>query len=437
MICGSIIFYYLIKNLSAIKGAVSSAFSNILPITVGFILAYLLNPILKIFEYKCFYPFIKRKCHCVKDPKKTSHTLAAISAMLTFLLALILFFYLIIPQLYISIVQLIGEMDGYYKTLVAWFDGILADYPEMIPTINQILGTAANSLQEFAQETILPIISSYMSQIASGVISVVIGIKDILLGLIIAIYVMLYQKRLLHACKKLVAILFSNKATNRIFTLTRKADSIFSGFISGKILDSIIIGILCFILMSIFSIPYAVLISVIVCVTNVIPFFGPFIGAIPSCLLLLLVDPLEAVYFAILIFILQQFDGNVLGPMILGDSTGLNPFWVVVVILAGGGLFGFAGMLLGLPTFAFFYSIFKEYIAKKAVEKNMPQDELTYEELHEFSAETGALIRKSRYPTDEELAAHSFRQIISSSFSKQKNKLSKFTSRFSNKTKKK
>ncbi len=331
--------------------------------------------------------------------------------MLLFLLALFLFFYMIIPQLYISIVQLVGEIEGYYQELAKLVDGLLADYPELIPVINKMLGTAADSLQDFVNESILPIISGYMSQIASGVISVVIGIKDILLGLIIAIYVMLYQQRLLYACKRLVAVFFSPKTANRIFTLTRKADNIFSGFISGKILDSVIIGILCFILMSIFGIPYSVLISVIVCVTNVIPFFGPFFGAIPSILLLLLIDPLQAVYFAILILLLQQFDGNVLGPMILGDSTGLNPFWVVIVILAGGSWFGFAGMVLGLPTFAFFYSIFKEYVLKKAQERDMPTDEQTYEQLQAFDT-AGEMVLQSRYPTEEELSEHSFRKNI-------------------------
>lgn len=436
VIAVSVIFFYLIKNFSGVMGWISSAIGSILPITVGFIVAYLLNPILRILEYQCFYPFLKRKCHRIKDPKKTAHTLAAVCSLLIFLLAVFLFFYLVIPQLYVSIVQLISDMDGYYRTVTQWFDKLLADYPQAIPVINELLGTATDSLQDFAQKTLLPIISSYMSQIASGLITVVVGIKNVLLGLIIAIYVMLYEKKLLSACKKLIAAFFSPKAANRIFSLTRKADSIFSGFISGKILDSVIIGILCFILMSIFRIPYAVLISVLICVTNIIPFFGPFIGAIPSCLLLLLVDPWQALYFGIMILVLQQFDGNVLGPKILGDSTGLNAFWVVVVILVGGSLAGFAGMLLGLPTFAFFYSILKEYMAKRTAKKQLPQDELAYEELQEFDPQTGDFIRQSRYPTDEELSKHSFRQQFTNMVSRQKQKINRIRDRFDKKSKK-
>lgn len=434
VIAVSVIFFYLIKNFSDIMKWISSAIGSILPITVGFIVAYLLHPILKILEYQCFYPLLKRKFHRIENPKKTAHTLAAVCSILIFLLAVFLFFYLIIPQLYISIIQLISDIDDYYRTLSKWFDGLLADYPQVIPVINELLGTAADSLQDFAQKTLLPVISSYMSQIASGLITVVIGIKNVLLGLIIAIYVMLYEKKLASGCKKLIASFFAPKTANRIFFLTRKADSIFSGFISGKILDSVIIGILCFILMSIFRIPYAVLISVLVCVTNIIPFFGPFIGAIPSCLLLLLVDPWQALYFGILILVLQQFDGNVLGPKILGDSTGLNAFWVVVVILVGGSLAGFAGMLLGLPTFAFFYSILKEYMAKRTDKKQLPQDELAYEELQELDPQTGEFIRYSRYPTDEELLQHSFRQQLSNMVNRQKDKLSRLRARFSKKS---
>ncbi len=432
MICGGIAFSFLLQHLSFLRKTLSSAIGGLSPIIVGFGLAYLLNPILKILEYKCLYPFLKKRCKWVKDAKKTAHTLGVIFSMLLFLLLLFLFFYMVIPQLYISIVQLVGEIEGYYQELARIVDGLLADYPELIPVINQMLGTAADSLQDFVNESILPIISGYMSQIASGVINVVVGIKDFLLGLIIAIYVMLYQKRLLYACKRLTAIFFKPKVANRIYTLTRKADYIFSGFISGKILDSIIIGILCFILMSIFKMPYSVLISVIVCVTNVIPFFGPFFGAIPSIMLLLLVDPLQAVYFTILILLLQQFDGNVLGPMILGDSTGLNPFWVVIVILAGGSWFGFAGMVLGLPTFAFFYSIFKEYITKRAKERNMPTDEQTYEALREFTAD-GEMVLKSRYPTDEELAEHSFRKNTVRYFKDKYQKVQNFLSKFQKK----
>ncbi len=360
----------------------------------------------------------------MKNPKKQAHSWAAILAMLTFLLGLILFFYLIIPQLYGSILQLATEFDSYYKSLTGWINQLLVDYPQVVTIVNKILGTAADSFQDFVQESLIPLITSYMTHIASGVIDVVIGVKNSLIGLIIAIYAMLYEKKLLFACKRLTATFFSAPATNRIFILARRADNIFSGFISGKILDSIIIGILCFILMSIFKIPYAVLISVIVCVTNVIPFFGPFIGAIPSCLLLLLIDPWQAVYFGILILLLQQFDGNVLGPMILGDSTGLNPFWVVVVILVGGGLFGFAGMVLGLPIFSFFYSIFKEHTARKAIDKDLPVDDTAYEELFEINPETGGWITKTTYPSAEEIQQHNFGYVIKKIVNHQKNKFS-------------
>ena len=176
----------------------------------------------------------------------------------------------------------------------------------------------------------------------------------------------------------------------------RQTHKIFGGFISGKLLDSLIIGILCFIVMSIFNWPYAVLVSVIVGVTNVIPFFGPFIGAIPSAFLILLVDPMTCLYFVIFVFILQQFDGNILGPKILGDSTGLSSFWVIFAILIGGGLFGFIGMLIGVPTFAVIYTLVRSAIEKKLKEKELPCKTEAYQDVDYVDPQDGTFVRAGK-----------------------------------------
>ena len=159
--------------------------------------------------------------------------------------------------------------------------------------------------------------------------------------------------------------------------MSGKANQIFVGFINGKLLDSAIIGVLCFFLCALFKIPYSVLVSVVIGVTNVIPFFGPIIGAVPCIMILVIVNPWAALRFGILIVALQQFDGNILGPKILGDSTGLSAIWVLVAIVVGGGLFGFAGMLLGVPTFAVLYSLVKEWAERRLVEKGIPTEEPT------------------------------------------------------------
>ncbi len=410
VIAASILLYLVIVNFPIIREAVGKVLSAFFPITLGFIIAYLLNPIRKLYELNLFYPVLKKKKKPVKDVKKLSHTLAVICTILTFLLALFLLFYLIIPTLYKSIIQLASELDTYYQKITKWLDNLLSDYPEIMTMVNNTIGNVSNSVEDFFTQTIIPLIGDYMEQITNGVINVISTIKDIIVGLIVAVYVMLYQKKLLIYSKKAVVMLFPAKRVNRVFSLAREADRIFSGYISGKILDSIIIGILCFILMTILRIPYAVLISVLVGVTNIIPVFGPFIGAIPSCLLLLIVNPWKALSFIIMILILQQFDGNVLGPKILGDSTGINAFWIVVVILVGGSLFGVTGMIIGIPVFAFIYGILKDYFTRKLTSKNGDQPNHAYEDLKSIDLNSGAMVLESRYPTDEEIADHSLKK---------------------------
>lgn len=177
---------------------------------------------------------------------------------------------------------------------------------------------------------------------------------------------------------------FSEKAGKSIIEKSRKCNEIFGGFVIGKIIDSLIIGVLTFILLSIFNMPYTMLVSIIVCVTNVIPFFGPFIGAIPSFFLILLIDPIKALWFLLIIFLIQQLDGNIIGPKILGNSTGLSAFWVMFAILIAGGLFGFAGMLFGVPVFAIIYYLLSEWIRGKLKKKNLPLETENYMDAEEL-----------------------------------------------------
>jgi predicted PurR-regulated permease PerM len=438
VIAASLLFYHLLKNIEPIRDGIQSIFRVCAPLTIGLILAYLLNPIQRLYELNLFYPLIAKKKKPVKHPKKTAHNLAVVATILTFLLMLFLLFYMVLPQLYESMVQLITEMDSYYTSFVGWMDGLLTNYPEIMNVLNSAMGTVSSSVQDFLKSAILPYISEYMTQVTSGVISVALGIKNVLLGLIFAVYVMLYQNRIIAHCKRILYTIFSTKHANHILTRTREANTIFSGYISGKILDSIIIGVLCLIVTSIFRVPYSLLISVIICITNIIPVFGPVIGAIAGALLLLIVDPWKSLTFIIIVVILQQLDGNVIGPKILGNSTGLNPFWIVVVILVAGGLFGIPGMLVGIPVFAFFYNIAKEKQKQRLDKKNLPSDTLVYAQLQTVDTETGEIVRESRYPTAEELAEHSFKKSFLQSCDKYKQKILKIkdqiVSRFSHKS---
>ena len=214
---------------------------------------------------------------------------------------------------------------------------------------------------------------------------------NFIIGIVISIYVLLGKETFIAQAKKLVYAVFPADRGNVIVATVRKANDIFGGFIIGKILDSVIIGILCFIGLSILQMPYTLLVSVIVGVTNVIPFFGPYIGAIPSAILIMLANPIQGLYFIIFILVLQQVDGNIIGPKILGDSTGLNSFWVVFAILVGGGLFGVAGMIFGVPLFATIYYITRKLTAWVLRKKGLPEETAAYTEVERIDVDTGQL----------------------------------------------
>ena len=226
-------------------------------------------------------------------------------------------------------------------------------------------------LQNWLTQTLIPKAQEVITTLSVSVISTFWFLFDFFIGIIVCVYVLNSTDKLKRQAKMIVSAIAPKKYVDTIFEITYEMDQCFGGFIRGKLLDSLIIGILCFICVSLMNMPYPVLISTIVGVTNIIPFFGPFIGAIPSTILILTVNPIQALYFVIFVFILQQFDGNILGPTILGQSTGIGSFWVLFSILIFGDLFGFVGMIIGVPTFAVIYYLISKYVFKKLKEREM------------------------------------------------------------------
>ena len=246
--------------------------------------------------------------------------------------------------------------------------------PDLEQTVNELLAQYSPKLLDYFDTNLLPNINELVKTLSSSVISIFKALWNFVIGFIISIYVMGSKERFAGQAKKIVYALFDRKTGNEVISNFRFIHGTFIGFIGGKIVDSIIIGIFCFVCTSIIGTPYAILVSVIVGVTNVIPFFGPWIGGIPSALLVLMVDPLQALYFIILILFIQQFDGNILGPKILGDSTGLSGFWVIFSITIFGGLFGVLGMVVGVPIFAVFYAGVKAVVNRMLSKKDLPTD---------------------------------------------------------------
>ena len=288
------------------------------------------------------------------------------------LVLLYLLFAMLVPELVDSVTTLVNNLESYYKTTYDWVSGLLSDNPKL----TELAGSFYNEASQWLTTKLLPglqtAITNFTGSLVTGVWSIVVFAKNFLIGIIVSVYLLAAkEKSAARCCKLLYGVLPEDKAA---FTVRgfRRVDYIFSGFVRGKLLDSLIIGILCFIGCSILKMPYTPLVSVIVGVTNVIPFFGPFLGAIPCALLILLVSPLKCLYFVIFIFLLQQLDGNVIGPKILGDSTGISSIWVIVAILIGGGFGGVLGMFLGVPIFACLQVLVRWLLNTRLKKKNMP-----------------------------------------------------------------
>lgn len=358
-----ILFYLCLTHLPQVRKAVGELLGVVAPFIAGFAIAYLLNTPVDFFERTLY-----RNCK-----GRRGLSIATVFAIAVAVIAILL--QLVLPQVGDSIRQLFNNLAGYLSNL----DTMVGD----LTTRFHLEGEGLTHLAEWYDELIRKLTSDEMVRrvtelltssvpaVVSGGQLVVNGVVTAITAVIASVYMLSGKPRLVRQMKKLIYALFPTKGASRILTVGGKANKIFVGFINGKLLDSAIIGVLCFLLCTLVRIPYAVLVSVVIGVTNVIPFFGPIIGAIPCLMILVIVNPWAALRFGILIIALQQFDGNILGPKILGDSTGLSAIWVLVAIIVGGGLFGFAGMLLGVPTFAVLYSLVKEWAERRLEEKGI------------------------------------------------------------------
>ncbi len=347
------------------------------PIIWGLVIAYLLNPIMKFIERKLDKFVFKKK----KRPK-ASRAIGIAGALIIMLGVIAAIVGSIVPEILGTLKNFVANLTDYFANLQTFLTDRISDTLEKNPELEKFFNSEFNNIQEFIISFVnqnkikLDGIFSENGIIASvtdSAWSFIVGLKDCVLGIFVSIYLLYSKETFLAQCKKLVYAFFSEKKRGHILSVTSRANSTFINFISGKALDSLIIGILAFIGLMVLDIrTYAVLLSVVIGVTNMIPFFGPFIGAIPCALLILLTTPEKTLIFVLFIFILQQFDGNILGPKILGNSLGLSTFWIIFAIFVGGGLFGFIGMVAFVPLFAVVYSIISEVIMVKLHRKRLP-----------------------------------------------------------------
>lgn len=397
VILASSCFFIGLYNFRAIANGVGFVFYVIRPIIYGLIFAYLMNPIMNFVEKRVIRKILEKRG---KKPK-TGRWVRVAGLSVTVLIVLLILaalVYMIVPQIIDSLKKIIDSLPAYFENLREWSDGLLEDHPDLMQTVDQAFNSLYQNLQNWFSNDFIARMDQYISSITTSLWSVVVTLKDLLIGFIISAYILYSKEPFLGQAKKIMYAVLPIKRCNSFLTTLRETHKVFGGFFIGKILDSAIIGVLCFAGMTIFGLPYALLVSAIVGVTNIIPFFGPFIGAIPSAFLILMVDPLQCLYFIIFIIVLQQFDGNILGPRILGNATGLSGFWVIFAILVGGGFFGFTGMVVGVPLFAVIYIALKRRIHKSLSNKALPTGTGAYINLQRVEEETKEIIPLAEEP---------------------------------------
>ena len=364
-------------NFDRIWATVRRMLDVLNPIFVGIITAYLCNPLFRFLETKTF-AFVERK----KRRRRLRRVLALSSTYLILLLVIIFFLLLVVPQIKNSYNDLVARFSSYINSAIAFADNFIREFP--------LFGDEYQSLSDFIDpntiadkvKALLTESSDFISNLTNNVLSYGVGFinlaLDILLAVIISIYLLISKEKISARVKKILSAFLPQERVQSLWELGIYTDRTFGGFIVGKLLDSLIIGILSFIVFAVFRMPYYPLLAVIVGVTNVIPFFGPFIGAIPSIFIVFIAEPVKAIWLALLILIIQQLDGNVIGPKILGDSTGLSSLGVVISITIMGGYFGVAGMFFGVPLFAVICALFKRYIEGRLATRALPTETAAY-----------------------------------------------------------
>lgn len=396
VIAASICFYFLVFHGDRFSAQINSIITVASPVIYGIIFAYLLTPIVNGLERKLFIPLFTRNSSILTAKKKK--WMRILSVIITIIIVIFLiygFFSILIPNIVKSVKSISYQLPYYVQNLSRWSAKFLEDNPDIERLVIQVLDMYSEELNNYLNNNIVPQMETLLKTVSLSMIGLLKVLWNFIIGVIISIYVLFSKELFAGQAKKITFAIFSNKNANNLIKDCRFVSDTFIGFISGKIIDSFIIGCICFAGTTLLEMPYALLISVIIGITNIIPFFGPYLGAIPSAILILMVNPVKCFYFIIFILILQQIDGNVIGPKILGDSTGLSGFWVIFSITIFGGLLGILGMIIGVPFFAVVYAMVRRVIERKLVKKGLPLETGDY--LNVESIENEVFIQKKSH----------------------------------------
>lgn len=378
VITASLLFYFMLFHMDLLKNAVRKIIRVFLPLIYGAVLAYILCPAAKLFEH--LLERFLQKCH-IRQFKRRKQAVRLISVLITIFLTLFAFYgllALVIPELINSVRNIIENFPGYLDNIRAWSSGLLKNYPEAESSLDSFLATYSETIGQRLTQDIIPEINSLIMEFSMGVLGILGFLKNAVLGIIISVYILCSRESLAGNAKKALYSLLKMETASQTIKNIQYINRTFGGYLIGMILDCINIGMMCYLGALFLNIPYALLVSVIVAVTNAIPFFGPYLGGVLSILLIFLFSPVQALYFAVFLLILQQIDGNFIAPKILGGTTGLTSFMVLTAIIIGGGFFGIPGMLAGVPVCAVLCTILKNFIEGRLAEKSLPMQREYY-----------------------------------------------------------
>lgn len=405
----SAIAVMVIFNFDSVMAKLSVLGAVATPIIIGIFCAYLLNPLMTRIETGAL-----KKLSESPDKKKQSQArgIALTFTMLIVVVILGLIIIMVIPQLIENLIVIFSNMDSYITTIKDWLNDIFDDNPALV----EFLGNPLDDFNKF----IAGIWNQYSSElmniagnVASTVWAIIDTMKNVLIGLIISIYLLARKEMFIGQTKKLIFAFLKVERAQRFLGVCREASKKFLGSIVGKIIEAFIVAMICFIGCTILRLPYSLLIAAIMFVFNLIPFVGPFIGAIPCTLLLLLSDnPIQALWFVIFIVVLQAVDGNIIAPWILGDSTGLPAVWILIAILVGGGLFGMLGMFLGVPVFAVLYMLIKDFIEGRLRKRQLPRKTADYARDVGYITPDYVCDEPDEVPESTPENKHSFKEVV-------------------------
>ncbi|MBP3936883.1 MAG: AI-2E family transporter [Clostridia bacterium] len=382
VVAASGLLVWLLFNWPTVGGFVRGFFSAIAPIVYGFVIAYLLTPVCNFAERRIFRPLCIR--NSVKHPKKAIRRARywSVTFSVVFLLLFIAgLLWLVLPQVIDSLKQLVQNVPVYFNGLIAWAEKMLADYPDLQASVLDLFSDFSANIVNIISGYLVPELSALVTNLTSGVIAVLGTVFNIIVGIVVAVYFLSRKEMFIAQVKKLVYAVMPLAGANSLVHNAQLTHKKFGGFFTAKIINSLLIGIVAYPCLLVLGMPYPELMAVIMCVTDIIPIFGPFIGAVPCALLALMDGPIDFIIVIVFIIVLQQIDGNIIGPRLLGENTGLNSVWVIAALALGKWLFGFVGMIIGVPLLAVLYTIIATFCDRRLREKELPNETMAFHNL--------------------------------------------------------